>query len=134
MKKITLSHFIIISSLLYAGESDRPNSLAESKSFQLITSKATVKIQPPISEEIAGVNTGRPAIRMSGHQKVDTPYEYKVYEHSAYPDRSRQGGDTVGDAMVIDELPYYNTGTTEGYTDDYDEECPYSGSTSPDVV
>ena len=25
-------------------------------------------------------------------------------------------------------------GTTVGYTADYDEECPYTGSTSPDVV
>ncbi len=45
-----------------------------------------------------------------------------------------QGGDTVNDATVIDALPYNNTGTTSGYADDYDEVCPYSGSTSPDVV
>ena len=35
---------------------------------------------------------------------------------------------------VIDALPYVMMGTTVGYTDDYDEECPYTGSTSPDVV
>jgi len=45
-----------------------------------------------------------------------------------------QGGDTIETAVVIPELPYYTTGTTAGYTDDYDEACPYTGSTSPDVV
>jgi len=46
----------------------------------------------------------------------------------------RQGGDTIADAYVISALPFSDTGTTAGYTDDYDEACPYPGSTSPDVV
>jgi len=52
------------------------------------------------------------------------------------PDRSviLQGGDNIGSATTISSLPYHDTGTTSGYTDDYDEVCPYSGSTSPDVV
>jgi hypothetical protein len=45
-----------------------------------------------------------------------------------------QGGDTIETAVVIPDLPYYTTGTTAGYADDYDEACPYTGSTSPDVV
>jgi len=45
-----------------------------------------------------------------------------------------QGGDNMGNATVIPGIPYYACGTTAGFTDDYDEECPYSGSTSPDVV
>lgn len=45
-----------------------------------------------------------------------------------------QGGDTVNDATEIASLPYSTTGTTSGYTNDYDETCPYSGSVSPDVV
>lgn len=45
----------------------------------------------------------------------------------------RQGGDTIADALAI-TLPYSGTGTTAGYVDNYDEVCPYSGSTSPDVV
>jgi hypothetical protein len=44
-----------------------------------------------------------------------------------------QGGDTIETAVVIPELPYYTTGTTAGYTNDYDEMCPYD-SISPDVV
>jgi hypothetical protein len=54
-----------------------------------------------------------------------------TYEPPTVP---RQGGDTIDDATVIPSLPYSITGTTEGYVDDYDEVCPYDGSTSPDVV
>ena len=46
----------------------------------------------------------------------------------------RQGGDTIFDATIIPGLPYSDAGTTAGYNNDYDEVCPYSGSTSPDVV
>lgn len=46
----------------------------------------------------------------------------------------RQGGDTIDDAIPIPNLIFSDTGTTTGYTDDYDEVCPYDGSTSPDVV
>ena len=45
-----------------------------------------------------------------------------------------QGGDTIATATVIAALPYDDTGTTAGYANDYDEVCPYTGSTSPDVV
>jgi uncharacterized repeat protein (TIGR01451 family) len=45
-----------------------------------------------------------------------------------------QGGDTCASATVVGGLPYTDSGTTVGYTDDYDEVCPYSGSLSPDVV
>jgi hypothetical protein len=48
-------------------------------------------------------------------------------------DRIRQGGDTILDAFEV-TLPFLDDGTTAGYTDDYDEACPYDGSTSPDVV
>ncbi len=46
----------------------------------------------------------------------------------------RQGGDTCAEALAITSLPYADTGTTTGYVNDYDEVCPYTGSTAPDVV
>jgi len=47
----------------------------------------------------------------------------------------RQGGDTMADAVYIPQLSNFSTtGTTAGYTNDYDEVCPYSNSTAPDVV
>jgi hypothetical protein len=50
------------------------------------------------------------------------------------PNPERQGGDTIEDATVIPSIPYSNSGTTAGYSNDYDEVCPYPGSTAPDVV
>ena len=43
-------------------------------------------------------------------------------------------GDTMDDPFMIDGIPFTDFGTTDGFFDNYDEECPYSGSTSPDVV
>jgi hypothetical protein len=45
-----------------------------------------------------------------------------------------QGGDTIATATLIASLPYDDTGTTAGYTNNYDEACTYTGSLSPDVV
>jgi hypothetical protein len=50
------------------------------------------------------------------------------------PDEPRQGGDTIFDATVIPGIPFNDSGDTFGFADDYDESCPYTGSTSPDVV
>jgi hypothetical protein len=44
------------------------------------------------------------------------------------------GGETCATATVIGALPYTDSGTTAGAVNDYDEVCPYTGSTSPDVV
>jgi hypothetical protein len=49
-------------------------------------------------------------------------------------DPDRQGGDTIADAVVIPSLPFSDVGTTGGYTDDYDEVCPFADSVAPDVV
>jgi hypothetical protein len=46
----------------------------------------------------------------------------------------RVTGDTVADPFIIGALPFVATGSTCGFNNDYDEVCPYSGSTSPDVV
>jgi len=49
------------------------------------------------------------------------------------PDVVRQGGDAMADAILL-AVPGSATGTTVGYNDDYDEACPYTDSTAPDVV
>jgi hypothetical protein len=46
----------------------------------------------------------------------------------------RVTGDTVGDPFIMDAIPFNATGTTCGFVNDYDGVCPFSGSTSPDVV
>jgi hypothetical protein len=50
------------------------------------------------------------------------------------PERDRQGGDTIGSATVVGSLPYADSGSTTGFANDYDEVCPYTGSTAPDLV
>ncbi len=46
----------------------------------------------------------------------------------------RQGGDTMATATPITSFPFVGSGTTVGFTNDYDTICPYAGSASPDVV
>ena len=43
-------------------------------------------------------------------------------------------GDVIDDPFVVTGIPFEANGTTEGFNDDYDEVCPYTGSTSNDVV
>jgi len=44
------------------------------------------------------------------------------------------GGDNVGTATPIGSLPYSDGGNTCSYLNDYDAVCPFTGSTSADVV
>ena len=46
----------------------------------------------------------------------------------------RVEGETIETAFVIDWLPFFDSIDTCPFLDDYDEACPYDGSTSPDVV
>ena len=46
----------------------------------------------------------------------------------------REGGETIETAWMIYALPFADTGNTCDNINDYDEECPYTGSLSPDVV
>jgi hypothetical protein len=44
-------------------------------------------------------------------------------------------GENIATAIVLPgPLPVTSSGTTAGYLDNYDEACPYTGSTAPDVV
>jgi len=45
----------------------------------------------------------------------------------------REGGETIATALDV-PFPFADTGNTCDNVDDYDEVCPYPGSTSPDVV
>lgn len=43
-------------------------------------------------------------------------------------------GDNISNALPITFLPFHDNASSCDYTDDYDEVCPYSYSTSPDAV
>jgi hypothetical protein len=63
----------------------------------------------------------------------DKPMSNEIYDPSKFP-APKQGGENFATALVINSLPYTDNGTTAGYVNDYDAVCPYTGSTSPDVV
>ena len=46
----------------------------------------------------------------------------------------REGGEDIGNAVVIPALPFNDNGYTCDNVNDYDEVCPYGGSYAPDVV
>jgi hypothetical protein len=43
-------------------------------------------------------------------------------------------GDTIEECWTIPSLPFFGTGNTCAYIDNYDEACPYDGNWAPDVV
>jgi hypothetical protein len=55
----------------------------------------------------------------------------------AWGDRAvdgREGGENLDSAVPEPGLPFTDTGATCDNFNDYDEVCPFTGSTSPDVV
>jgi hypothetical protein len=46
----------------------------------------------------------------------------------------RQGGDTFASAFPFATIPYTDSGSTVGYTDDYEESCGTGEGAAPDVV
>lgn len=81
--------------------------------------------QKPVPEKVIG--TASPAVRHTGA----TPWQPEVRRAKG---EQRVGGDTCDWAELITALPYTDSGNTCGFTNDYDEVCPYTGSTSPDVA
>lgn len=74
----------------------------------------------PQRESLQGKALGLPAPSMHG-------------EAEGAGERNRLEGDTMDDPFWIDSLPFYGSGNTCGYTDDYSVMCPY-GSWARDVV
>jgi hypothetical protein len=71
----------------------------------------------------------------TGAAKPEKVEGYQPPHHEIPPSALRQeGGETCASATAIASLPYNATGYTCDNVDDYDEVCPYTGSTSPDVV
>ena len=85
------------------------------------------------------VGNTAPTATLSDNAALTAPVPVKAATHMASEMRRphinvRVGGDTCGDAVVIPGLPYTDGGDTSQFNDDYDEVCPYAGSTSADVV
>lgn len=56
-----------------------------------------------------------------------------VGQNPGTPD-GREGGETIPEAFPIGGFPFSDSGNTCDNIHDYDEACPYEGSTAPDVV
>jgi len=89
----------------------------------------------PVGLAVAGLLATLPALADSPDLAPVRPPGFKPAPDAPMNIPSgRQVGDTVESPFVVPQIPYETTGTTTGFTDDYDEACPYEGSTSPDVV
>jgi len=69
-----------------------------------------------------------------GNRAPRKPVAAPALPPAPIPEVLRQGGDTVDDAVLITIPTVDLAGTTTGYTDDYDHECPYTSPPAPDVV
>jgi len=68
-----------------------------------------------------------------GSVQKDIKTDSHVGMNPGTPD-GREGGEDMATAVVIGSLPFNDDGNTFDNVNDYDAVCPYSGSTSPDVV
>jgi fibronectin type 3 domain-containing protein len=59
-------------------------------------------------------------------------YNELMWTHSGAP--TIGSGETIEEAIFITSIPFDDTQNTNNFVNDYDEECPYTGSLSPDVV
>jgi hypothetical protein len=81
------------------------------------------------------------ALGLAASASALTPSTSNVFQPAQKPwneisrqDGVRVTGDTVGDPFIVGALPFTTTGNTCGFINDYDCACPYTGSTSADVV
>lgn len=76
----------------------------------------------------------KPHITTVKQRPVTTKPPFTGHPTPPNPDVIRQGGDDILSATTISSIPFADAGTTSGYTDDYDEICPYDAPGSADVV
>jgi hypothetical protein len=66
---------------------------------------------------------------------MDELEQLKMENVSGVPDpQGLVGGEDIANAVNIPALPYSDGGSTCGFLNNYDAVCPFTGSTSPDVV
>ena len=97
-----------------------------------LTFNASVSIDPPAMANVDPADISHTTLSSIDMLATRKPSNYAP--NTPDPNMILQGGDVIGSATVIPAIPYNDNGTTTGYTNDYDEVCPYTGSTAPDVV
>ncbi|MBE0661291.1 MAG: fibronectin type III domain-containing protein [Bacteroidales bacterium] len=99
--------------------------------FAQSNTMSTSATKPIVAKET--INNLQNASISDLQQNVEKKTSIIPYDPKQHP-TPRQGGDDIATAFVISSLPYSATGTTTGYTDNYDAICPYNAPGSPDVV
>jgi len=93
--------------------------------------RAAVAAAAAVVPAVTAVPGARPAVAAA--LAPVAPAKSAPLPRPSAADPPRQGGDTIFDAVPVATLPYADSGTTEGFGDDYSEMCPY-GLYGPDVV
>jgi hypothetical protein len=89
----------------------------------------------PSAPKLPAIARGAYPMSITAAAKPEKVQGYATPHHEIPVSALRQeGGEDCASATAIASLPYSATGYTCDNNDDYDEVCPYSGSTSPDVV
>jgi TPR repeat protein len=127
-----------------AAQADRPGISATSPDNEEIQAALAAKAaeQAAIEAKLAEENARGAAKSSGGDERLEALVTNAVPNKKPYdgppnipnPGDQRQGGEDIATATVIPSVPYSDTGHTTGYNNDYDEVCPYTGSTAPDVV
>ena len=91
-----------------------------------IMAAATIAVAVVVTAAVGGaLSTSNVALeKIAGPGSLGNPPQYTEF----------QGGETCATAVDLGTLPATVSGTTIGYVHDYDEACPYTGGTAPDVV
>ncbi|MCX6266437.1 MAG: T9SS type A sorting domain-containing protein [Bacteroidetes bacterium] len=97
---------------------------------------ATIKQSIPLPEKKESVTAHHDNVYLGALSNLQTEDQIMPSpgENSREPKAPFLDGDNIATAFSIATLPFVTNGTTCGYTNDYDEACPYIGSGAPDVV
>jgi len=98
---------------------------------------AGIATTPPASgakPEVRGAMTAAGVSSATASARAKTPAVPTATRHMEVASEARVGGDTCADAFVITAIPFTDSGNTCSYSNNYDEVCPYTGSTAADVV
>jgi hypothetical protein len=115
-----------------------PSVVFEKNAGQQMQGTAQEQVLPYVTRETAAIIKADPEAQNTSVSVAQNPQMVKVPSDKAVPPPDPnlilQGGDNIATATAIGALPYTDAGTTSGYINDYNVDCPYIGSTAPDVV
>lgn len=87
------------------------------------------------TEKVRGMDKSIHTLTVKGQELDLNDYLHNRDERIAGFEGVLQGGDNIASAVAIPSMPFTTSGTTVGYTDDYQEECNGEGLINyPDVV